>query len=117
MLESKSKNTAKVLSSNTEQNKIKGSKNGQICNKGKIVNSAPPMKVKTLDDFFNPKSSRVLSGDFQVGMNSNSEGLNSLNFGGEGEKEGEKGGGRGGEDSSEDVQSSIMQSVFRHIMR
>ena len=113
MLESKSKNTAKVLSSNTEQNKIKGSKNGQICSKGKIGNSAPPIKVKTLDDFFNPKSSRVLSGDFQVGMNSNSEGFNSLNFGGEGEK----GGGGGGEDSSEDVQSSIMQSVFRHIMR
>ena len=117
MLESKSKNTAKVLSSNTEQNKIKGSKNGQICSKGKIGNSAPPIKVKTLDDFFNPKSSRVLSGDFQVGMNSNSEGFNSLNFGGEGENEGEKGGGGGGEDSSEDVQSSIMQSVFRHIMR
>jgi hypothetical protein len=102
MLENKSKNTAKVLSSNSDQNKIKGSKNGPV--KG---NSAP---IKTLDDFFNPLSNRVFSGDLQTGMISSSEGSSSLDFGGDG-------GGGGGGDDSEGSQSSIMQSVFRHIMR
>jgi hypothetical protein len=105
MLENKSKNTAKVLSSNSDQNKIKGSKNGPV--KGKTGNSAP---IKTLDDFFNPLSNRVFSGDLQTGMISSSEGSSSLDFGGDG-------GGVGGGDDSEGSQSSIMQSVFRHIMR
>jgi hypothetical protein len=107
MLENKSKNTAKVLSSNSEQSKIKGSKNGV---KGKTGNSAP---IKTLDDFFNPLSNRVFSGDLQTGIISSSEGLSSLNFGGDGGG----GGGGGGGDDNESSQSSIMQSVFRHIMR
>ena len=102
MLENKSKNTAKVLSSSSEQEKIKSSKNGQ---KGK---NSIPVPVKTLEDFFNPLCKKDLSGDLKAGNTSNSEGLNSLKFGGEG--------GEGGGDS-EDTQSSIMRSVFRHIMR
>lgn len=109
MLENKSKNTAKVLSSNSEQNKTKGSKSGTTCPKGKSGNSAP---IKTLDDFFNPLSNRVSHGVSQAGEISNSEGSgsNNLSFGGDG------GRWEGGDDN-EGTQSSIMTSVFRHIMR
>jgi hypothetical protein len=106
MLENKSKNTAKVLSSNSEQNKMKGSKNNTIYSKGKTANSGP---IKTLEDFFNPQSNRDSSRDLRTGIISYSEGSNGLDFGGD-----EGGGGR---DDSEGNQSSIMQSVFRHIMR
>ena len=97
MIEKKAKSTAKVISSNFENNQ-------------KIIQKSERKKelksVKTLNDYFNSTNNKDLEDDKEVEENVEySTDKNSNNFL------------LGDEDDNEKNQLSIMQSVFRHVFK
>ena len=97
MIEKKAKSTAKVISSNFENNQ-------------KIIQKSERKKelksVKTLNDYFNSTNNKDLEDDKEGEENVEySSDKNSKTFS------------LGDEDDNEKNQLSIMQSVFRHVFK
>ena len=97
MIEKKAKSTAKVISSNFENNQ-------------KLIQKSERKKelksVKTLNDYFNSTNSKDLEDEKEAEENVEySTDKNSNNFS------------LGDEDDNEKNQLSIMKSVFRHVFK